>query len=565
MVYYLHMASIVGKKQGNKTYYFLVESARVNGKPRIVSQQYLGSAEEIAQRLAGVGPGEPARVQTRSFGSFAAVWSMIERLDIVRIVDDVVGGRRADAAASVGTYIGLAVANRVVAPCSKLAFGDWFETTVGPRLVKLPKAATDHRRFWDAMDTLSVDDLAEIEDRVSARMVEVFDLDMSGLVLDMTNFATFIDSANARNSIARRGHAKQKRTDLRLVGLAMAVTRDGAIPIYSHPYEGNRHDVTQFGEAVTTLAARWADHNPSGDRPTVVFDSGCDSAANLELVESLGLGFVGSLVLANHPDLLTVPAAKFAPVEGFDGVTFHETRGDALGGNYRVIVTHSETFHQAQTRGFEQSLAKARRRLAALAARLARGHTRRPRAAVETDITNICRPDRVGQVIDWTLTGKDPDSFKLTWRTNTTARHRLERRVFGKRILFTNRDWPPADIVAAYRSQADVEAGFRQLKDRRVIAFNPMFHWTDQKIRVHAFHCVTALAVAHLMRRQAHHSGLDLSVRELLRELGGINEITLLYPGDRGRPRARRHLTHMDPTQQTLYNLFGLDRHAPKR
>ena len=55
------MASIVGKKQGAKTYYYLVESARVGGKPRIVSQRYLGSAEELAARLSEAGPGEPDR------------------------------------------------------------------------------------------------------------------------------------------------------------------------------------------------------------------------------------------------------------------------------------------------------------------------------------------------------------------------------------------------------------------------------------------------------------------------------------------------------------------------
>jgi transposase len=559
------MASIVGKKQGNKTYYYLVESARVDGKPRIVSQQYLGSADEIAERLAGVGPGEPARVQQRSFGAVAAVWSMITRLDVVGIVDDVAGERRADAAASVGTYTALAVVNRVVAPCSKLALGDWWETTVGPRLVRQPKGATDHRRFWEAMDTLSEDDIAQIEDRVTAAMVEVFDLDLSALVLDMTNFATFIDSANARNTIAQRGHAKQKRVDLRLVGLAMVVTRDGGVPIYSHAYEGNRPDVTQFGAAVTALADRWSDHNADGEGVTVVFDAGCDSAANVDLVEGLGVGYVGSLVVTNHQNLLAVPASKFGPVDGLDGLSFYETTTHALGGPRRVIVTHSDTFHQAQLAGFEQSLAKARRRLAELAARLARGNTRRDRPAVEADIAAICANDRVNQVIDWTLTGTNPDAFKLRWRTNTGARRRLERHIFGKRILFTDRHWPVAEVVAAYRSQADVEAGFRQLKDRRVIAFNPMFHWTDQKIRVHAFHCVTALAVAHLMRREAHQGGIDLSVRELLRHLGGIAEITLLYPGDRGRPRARRHLTDMTPTQQRLYDLFSLDSYAPTR
>ena len=47
--------------------------------------------------------------------------------------------------------------------------------------------------------------------------------------------------------------------------------------------------------------------------------------------------------------------------------------------------------------------------------------------------------------------------------------------------------------------------------------------------------------------------------------LAGIEETVLLYQGERGRPRARRMLTEMDPTQQRLYDLFGLDAYAPRQ
>ena len=76
---------------------------------------------------------------------------------------------------------------------------------------------------------------------------------------------------------------------------------------------------------------------------------------------------------------------------------------------------------------------------------------------------------------------------------------------------------------------------------------------------------MTALAVAHLMCRQARQNGLDLSVRELLNHLAGIQETLLLYPSTGGRPRARRMLTEMTPTQQQLYEIFNLDQYAPTR
>ncbi len=86
-------------------------------------------------------------------------------------VDAVVGARRDDAAASVRSCAELMLANRIVAPCSKLASVEWWATTAGDRMVKLPQSALDHRRFWDAMDQLTPAMLQEIHKRVVTTMV----------------------------------------------------------------------------------------------------------------------------------------------------------------------------------------------------------------------------------------------------------------------------------------------------------------------------------------------------------------------------------------------------------
>ena len=563
------MASVIEKRRADgRTYYYLVESARVDGKPRIVSQQYLGSAAEVAAKLAGASTGTPVRSQHKRFGDLAAVWSMLGRLGVAEVVDAVVP-RRGDAGATVGTYMELATANRLVEPCSKLAFADWWVTTAGPRWVRINAAALDHRRFWEAMDRLGEADLAAIEAELGRRMVTEFDLDLSGLVLDMTNFATFIDSANEAAPIAQRGKAKQKRVDLRLVGLALVVTRDGGVPLLSHAYPGDRPDVTQFSTVIETLLARYRDLCNGVSSLTVVYDAGQNSTDNHDVVEESGLGFVGSLPPSDHPDLLAIAKRRYRAVDAdrFPGVRCVDTTVTALGVTRRAVLTHSATLHAAQSRGFDQTLAKAMRRLGDLADRLARGKTRKSRDAVQAEITAICKPRWVNEVITTALTGTAPADLRLVFTTNPAGRAALEERIFGKRILFTNRDdWTTADIVAAYRSQSEVEAGFRQMKDPHVVSFSPMHHWTDQKIRVHVFYTVLALTVAHLMRRQAANAGLDLSVRALLRELSGIGETVLLYhDGAKGRPRAQRLLTDMNPIQRQLADLFGIDRYAPTR
>jgi transposase len=568
-MYYPHMATVIEKRRADgRVYYYLVESARVDGKPRIVSQQYLGSAAEIAEKLAGAQASTPVRSQHKRFGDLAAVWSVLERIGMVEAIDAVVA-RRADATASVGTYLALACANRIVEPCSKLGFADWWATTAGPRQVKLPAAALDHRRFWAAMDRLSEADLRTIETELGRRIVAEHGLDLSGLVLDMTNFATYIDSGNDRAPIAQRGKAKQKRVDLRLVGLGLVVTRDGDIPLLSHTYPGDRPDVTQFPLMIEELTTRFAHLAGSVAELTLVYDAGQNSADNHDQIEAAGIGFVGSLPPGDHPDLLAISRTRYRTVDAdrFPGLTHVDTTVTALGVTRRAVLTHSKTLHAAQSRGFDQTLAKAWQRLTALADKLARGKTRRPRTAVEAEIAAICKPRWVGEVITTTLTGQQPADLRLTFTVDAPARKALETRLFGKRILFTNRGtWPVAEVVAAYRSQSGVEFGFRQLKDPHVVSFSPMHHWTDQKIRVHVFYTVLALTIAHLMRRTAEHAGLHLSVRELIGELSGIGETVLLYhQGGKGRPRAQRLLTDMSDTQRRLYDLFNLDRYAPTR
>jgi transposase len=567
------MASLYPKKVGGKTYYYLREMARVDGKPKMVSERYLGSAEDIAAALeAREAASLPARTRHLAFGDVAAVWAVLQRLELASIVDDVVGARRADAGASVGTYLALATLNRVVAPCSKLGFADWWATTAADRFTKIPTRVLDHRRFWDAMAAISPDDLVEIERRVSLRMIEAFGLDTSAVALDMTNFATYIDSTNTKADIAQRGKAKQKRTDLRLVGLGLVVTRDGGVPLLSHTYPGNKPDVTQFPTMLAELAARHttlaqAAAGEALSEMTVVFDAGQNSVDNFALLDDSGLHFVGSIPPSDCPDLLALPTTDRTPVDPdrYPGLTAIDTRRTVYGKQRRVVLTHSPTLHEGQARGLDQTLAKTEASLTKLADTLARGKTRRARPAVEAEIATIINNPWVKRILTTTLTGDTPAQHRLTWHLDHTARTTLEDEVLGKRILLTDRDtWTVSDVVAGYRSQSDAEFGFRQLKDPHVVSFSPMHHWTDHHIRVHTQTCVFALMTAHLMRRQAEHAGHHLSVRDLLDHLAGIQETVMIYPTTRGRPKARRMLTETTTTQDRLAEIFDLDRWAPR-
>ena len=294
------MASLYKKVIGGRPYWYLREMGWVDGKPKLISERYLGTAAEVGALLdARERAMVPQRTRHLDFGAVAAAWGLLAGLGVAGIIDEACGGRPPGLPLSPGTYLTLAALNRVVDPCSKRGFADWWRTTAADRFTKIPASALDHRRFWDAMHAVPLDALPRIEEELAAAACARFGLDTSSVALDMTNFATFIDTGNTRAPIAQRGKAKQKRADLRLVGLGLVVTRGGGIPLLSHAYPGSKPDVTQFPQMIRALAARHgalaAATGQGGAEMTVVFDAGQNSEANFALLAGTGLRYVGSV------------------------------------------------------------------------------------------------------------------------------------------------------------------------------------------------------------------------------------------------------------------------------
>jgi transposase len=460
------VASLYKKVISGKPYWYLREMGWVDGKPKMVSERYLGTAADIEALLdAREQAMLPERTRHLDFGAVAAAWGLLSDLGVAGIIDEEAGGRPPGLPQSPGTYLALAALNRLVDPCSKRAFADWWRTTAADRFTKIPVSALDHRRFWDAMHTVPLDALGRIEQKLAVAACARFGLDTSSVALDMTNFATFIDTANGRAPIAQRGKARQKRADLRLVGLGLVVTRGGGIPLLSRAYPGNKPGVTQFPQMVTALAARHAAlaaaTGQDGTEMTVVFDAGQNSEANFALLAGTGLRYVGSVPASDCRDLLALPADARTVVdkERFGGLTACEARREVYGTERRAILTHSPELHEHQARGFDgTTLAKAARQLDELAATLARGKTRRAKDKVEAEITKITHDAWVRRVITWQLTGDTPRDLRLAWSIDAAARAALEEEIFGKHVLITDHDdWPAAEVIAAYRSQSEAE------------------------------------------------------------------------------------------------------------
>ena len=82
------------------------------------------------------------------------------------------------------------------------------------------------------------------------------------LAFDTTNFDTYIATTTA-GKLARRGHAKSKRSDLRVVGLATLVSETGHVPLLHRTYPGNGSDQTVLGECLTRISHRFSPPRPA--------------------------------------------------------------------------------------------------------------------------------------------------------------------------------------------------------------------------------------------------------------------------------------------------------------
>lgn len=194
--------------------------------------------------------------------------------------------------------------------------------------------------------------ISKIEEDLTSRLVEHFKIDLRTLLLDATNFNTFIDTQNA-SLLPQRGHAKSKRRDLRIIGLALLVSTDFHVPLLSHLYPGNQNDAAMFSSLTENLVSRYRQFAKECEHITMVFDGGNTSKDNIEEIDKSQYHFVTSLTITHQKDLLDVPLSHF---EGFsdprlEGTTAYRTTKEIWGKTRTVVVTRSQRLLRGQLPG----------------------------------------------------------------------------------------------------------------------------------------------------------------------------------------------------------------------
>ena len=562
------MASLTAKVVHGRTYYYARECQRINGKPKIVRTVYLGSADDliaaVLQQQHAQVP-QPHAVAIAAFGDVVAFYDLAQQIGLVELLDRHLPKR--DQGLSVGQYLLLAALNRAVQPTSKLQFADWYRQTTLPRLLPATVNHLSSQAFWNHFDFVAEQHIEAIERELSQRLIERFHLSLRTLTYDGTNFFTFIDTRTPAE-LPQRGHNKQKRNDLRQVNLGMLVSTDFHVPLFHKVYAGNVPDCTIFQTVTEELRVRYRELARDCEHITLIFDKGNNSEEAFATLDTSDFHFIGSLVPSHHADLLDVPASRYQPLLGerLQEVRAYRTKREVFGQERTIVVTHNDNLLHGQLQGLTAALDKARGKLRDLQTKLRRRHegrTRGGKAPTAASIRKQAQEALTGQHVKTVLRFEveEGDIPTLTFTTDQTALSRLIDKQLGKTILFTdNDDWTNEDIVLGYRSQHHIEDAFRQMKHPHYLGWQPMFHWTDSKIRVHAFTCVLALTLSSLLQRTLHQKGMDLSLPRMFELLGGIRETLVIYPKKQGQhhPSTARTLSTLSAEQEQLVTALKL-------
>lgn len=571
------MATLIAKKKANKLYYYLVESARVQGQPRITRQLYLGTAEKVAALVQQGSAPIPLSATRRQAGLPGALWLAAQESGVLNLLQSIWPAPRSGP--STAHYLLLAAFHRICDPGPKTEVADWYRGTILESLWQFPPERFTSQAFWDCFDQIRMrpltteapihpeDELERAQLRLLALWKDKHMVSSRLLSYDTTNFYTFVASSNERNQLAQRGHNKQGRHNLRQVGLSYVLDGSYGLSLCHHVYPGNVADAEEFSIALPRLLHLLDQNQITRDSVTLVFDKGPAALHNTLALEESGVGWISALPWNQAPpELRQTPLEKFQALSSAQPGVLAFAEKQLVHGRERLcVVKYSSSFLSEQLHSLTTSLSKVTQGLRRLSQDLQKPDCRLKEIQIRNKIRRwVSSAQFLAELIRYELKPQG-SRWSLQFDVDTAGLNRLMTQRLGRTILMTNRmEWSAEEVVAGYGGQQFLEKVFRGLKDGDWLNWGPMYHWTDSKIRVHAFYCMLGISLLNYLRQQVQPACPQITIEQLKQELDDITQFVLLYApqGQKGPYRTATIQSKLNLTQTLLADAIGLQRLA---
>ena len=560
------MAHFHIKTKKGRPYLYVREIARVDGKPKVISQIYIGSPEKVAG-LLGVKEADILNLKVEEFGSLWLAHQIDRDIDLCGIVDSVVPRAERETGPSVGEYFLYCVLNRMVQAVSKNKLADWFRKTSIQHIRPVELDELTSKRYWEKWDRVSEIDLREIARKFFERIWQVEAPSADCLLFDTTNYYTYIAS-QTDSDLAQRGKNKAGKHHLRQIGLGLLVARDSRLPLYYSVYPGNLHDSKHFAAVMDEMFGMVCGLNKTKERLTVVIDKGMNADDNYAWIdEHSRIHFITTYSTYFAQDLAATPLDRFEPAETAENRQYIEegredecllayrTKGEYWGKERTVIETHTPASARKQAYTFAEKLEAMRQELLDMRAKVRdkAPHWRNEEAVRERYIRFCEQLHMVPQLYELEFT-QSPDGLAMSFRKNVYLVSRKQA-MFGKNIIITdNTDWLTSDIIEANLARWQVEDRFRLSKDDDLVGTSPIRHWTDSKIRCHLFTCVVAMTYLRRIELKMAAAGRTRSIEEVMDDMRHLHHVLSARKGSR---TPERRLETPSKTQSEVLSAFG--------
>jgi hypothetical protein len=527
-------------------------------------------------RQAVLGPADPPPIAdlrlvhtigTQRVGDAGALVWVAEQLDLIGLIDRACGQQGPQDGPTVGEMVAAVAIQRACAPGAKRHLAAFLESCL-PRVSCLPAEAFTGQAFHRLAGAVTEEQLETAQIGIARAAVERFGLSADVLAFDTTNFDMHIATTTA-GELARRGHAKSKRSDLRVVGLAILVSETGHVPLMHRTYPGNGSDQTVLASCLDGLgklhdALDLAEQRTRPACRTVVRDGGSWSE-QLELdLDVAGYYTLISLPLSHRASQLALEHAVRRGTMKSLGGRLGEVRAARLRTRVgeldrTLVVVESQELLRGQKRGIVAALRKAKEELRKLERRAASGRIKRD--ALESGVQKALRREHLAEFVVAEIKERG-GRLSLDWYVDPARRRVLERTRLGRRVLCTGRHiWSTGRIVHAFRGQWNVEELFRRAKKGGVAPWGPSHQWSDNSLRIHTFATVIGLELVSLARLAL---GSQKSARGMMKTLSGIEATSVrVRAKQRGRPATVVLGPDLTRDQQTCVETFDLGRWMP--
>lgn len=527
-------------------------------------------------RQVVLGPADPAptvdlaatkTVGTRALGDVGALTWVAEQLDLIKLIDDACGRHGTSHGPSVGELVVAVAIQRACDAGPKRELADFLAAAL-PRVSCLPASAFTGQAFHRVAQKVTDSELEAAQVAIARAAIERFELTADVLAFDTTNFDTHIATTTG-GELARRGHAKSKRKDLRVVGLGLLVSETGHVPLLYRTYGGNSSDQKVLEACLDGLSALHTALDEGEQRATpaqrtLVRDGGFWSP-QLELhLDVVGYYSLISLPLghsaAEHALKQAAEKGAMKPLSGpYKGVRAARMRSQVGELDRTLVVVESPTLLEGQRRGIEAALSKAKVQLTKLQARVEAGRVRR--TLLEQRVRALLRREHLASFVVVNIGGED-HAPTLRWHVDAERRAQLETTRLGRRVLCTDRhSWSTERIVHAFRGQWNVEELFRRAKKGGVVPWGPSHQWTDGSLRLHTFATVVGLMLVSLAKLALKTTA---SVKAMMESLAAIEATQVrVSTGQRGRRPTLLLAPELTREQRLAATIFELERWLP--